>query len=56
MPKGVEPFDASPAAMLMPGLGALCAGEDAEGARIARDITTWTLAEKARIGAMGSRY
>ena len=56
MPSGVEPFDALPRVVLMPGLGALCAGRDARAAGIARDITAQTLAAKRRIAAMGSAY
>jgi rhamnulose-1-phosphate aldolase/alcohol dehydrogenase len=53
---GVEPFDPGPRVLLLPGLGALCAGSGAHAARIARDITAQTLAAKARIAAMGSSY
>jgi NAD(P)-dependent dehydrogenase (short-subunit alcohol dehydrogenase family) len=56
MPAGVEPFAPVPRIVLMPGLGALCAGEDAHAARIVRDITLQTLAAKARIAAMGGSY
>jgi rhamnose utilization protein RhaD (predicted bifunctional aldolase and dehydrogenase) len=53
MPPGMKPFDSLPRVVLLPGLGALCAGKDARAARIARDITAQTLAAKARIAAMG---
>jgi rhamnose utilization protein RhaD (predicted bifunctional aldolase and dehydrogenase)/NAD(P)-dependent dehydrogenase (short-subunit alcohol dehydrogenase family) len=53
---GVESFPAIPAVVLVPGLGALCAGEDAASARIARDITEQTLLAKASIAAMGGAY
>lgn len=56
LPPGVEAFDPLPRVLLLPGLGALCAGGDARAARIARDITAQTLAAKARIAAMGSSY
>ena len=36
MPTGVEPFDPLPRVLLLPGLGALCAGGDARAAGIAR--------------------
>lgn len=52
MPSGLAPFDSLPRVLLMPGLGALCAGKDARAARIARDITAHTLAVKAQIAAM----
>ena len=54
MPAGMKPFDALPRVVLLPGLGALCAGKDARAARIARDITAHTLAAKAKIAAMGT--
>ncbi len=56
MPAGLAPFDPLPRVLLLPGLGALAAGEDAGAARIARDITAQTLAAKARIAAMGGTY
>ena len=56
LPPGVEPFDPLPRVVLLPGLGALCAGRDARAARIARDITAQTLAAKTRIAAMGAAY
>ena len=40
---------AKPRIVLMPGLGALCAGEDARAADVARDITRQTLAVKTTI-------
>ena len=54
MPPGMKPFDSLPRVVLLPGLGALCAGKDAHAARIAHDITAQTLAAKARIAAMGT--
>ncbi|MBZ5515224.1 MAG: bifunctional aldolase/short-chain dehydrogenase [Acidobacteriia bacterium] len=54
IPVGVAPFDSQPQVVLMPGLGALCAGKDVQAARIARDITAHTLAVKSRVAAMGS--
>ncbi len=56
LPAGVEPFDPMPRVVLIPGLGALCAGADSEAAVVARDITAQTLAAKARIAAMGGTY
>jgi NAD(P)-dependent dehydrogenase (short-subunit alcohol dehydrogenase family) len=50
----MKPFDSLPRVVLLPGLGALCAGKDAHAARIARDITAHTLTTKARIAAMGT--
>ena len=54
MPSGMKPFDSLPRVVLLPGVGALCAGKDALSARIAHDITAQTLAAKARIAAMGT--
>ena len=54
MPAGMKPFDSLPRVVLLPGVGALCAGKDAHAARIVQDITAQTLAAKARIAAMGS--
>jgi NAD(P)-dependent dehydrogenase (short-subunit alcohol dehydrogenase family) len=56
LPAGVESFAPVPRIVLMPGLGALCVGDDARAARIVRDITLQTLRAKARIAAMGASY
>jgi len=56
MPDGVTPFGPYPSIVLFPGMGVLCAGEDAGPAVIVRDIMAQTLATKALIAAMGSRY
>jgi NAD(P)-dependent dehydrogenase (short-subunit alcohol dehydrogenase family) len=56
MPEGVGEFDPSPRVMLVPGLGAICAGRTAREAAIARDITAQTLDAKGRIASMGSTY
>jgi rhamnose utilization protein RhaD (predicted bifunctional aldolase and dehydrogenase)/NAD(P)-dependent dehydrogenase (short-subunit alcohol dehydrogenase family) len=53
MPAGMAPFDPLPRVVLMPGLGALCAGHDLVASTIARDITAQTLAVKARVAAVG---
>ena len=53
MPAGMTPFDPLPRVVLMPGLGALCAGHDLVASTIARDITEQTLAVKARVAAFG---
>jgi rhamnulose-1-phosphate aldolase/alcohol dehydrogenase len=53
LPAGVEKRDPYPRVVLMPGLGALCAGRDARASRIARDITAHTLEVKRKIAAMG---
>jgi rhamnulose-1-phosphate aldolase/alcohol dehydrogenase len=54
LPGSLTRFDSLPRVVLMPGLGAVCAGKDVAAARIARDITAHTLAVKARVAAMGS--
>lgn len=50
---GVERQDSYPRVILMPGLGALCAGKDGLASRIASDITAHTLAVKRNIAEMG---
>jgi NAD(P)-dependent dehydrogenase (short-subunit alcohol dehydrogenase family) len=54
MKKEISRFDSLPRVVLLPGLGALCAGRDSSEAAIASDITARTLAAKSRIAAMGS--
>jgi rhamnose utilization protein RhaD (predicted bifunctional aldolase and dehydrogenase)/NAD(P)-dependent dehydrogenase (short-subunit alcohol dehydrogenase family) len=49
----VERCDPYPRVILIPGLGALCAGKNELASRIARDITAHTLAVKAKVAAMG---
>ncbi|MGA7105761.1 MAG: bifunctional aldolase/short-chain dehydrogenase [Candidatus Deferrimicrobiaceae bacterium] len=51
---GLERFDAMPRVILMPGLGAVCAGSDAAEARIVRDITAQTLKTKIKIDTVGT--
>lgn len=46
--------DATPRVVLVPGLGAACAGRDARAAGIVRDITAHTLAVKSRIAEIGA--
>lgn len=52
LPHGLNHFDALPRVVLMPGLGAFCAGRDVEAATIALDVTAHTLAVKTRIAAI----
>jgi len=49
-PDSIVPFDPLPRVVLVPGVGAFCAGSDARAATIAADITAHTLAVKARVG------
>ena len=55
-PAEAAQVDALPRVVLLPGLGAIGAGEDLAAARIARDVAAHTLRVKARIAAMGGRY
>jgi len=54
MPEGVERMNSMPRVILVPGLGALCAGKDVAASNIIRDIAAHTLAVKTQIAAMGS--
>lgn len=49
MPPGVQPFDSRPRVVLVPGVGAFCAGPDLREAMIARDITAHTVAVKTLV-------
>jgi rhamnose utilization protein RhaD (predicted bifunctional aldolase and dehydrogenase)/NAD(P)-dependent dehydrogenase (short-subunit alcohol dehydrogenase family) len=51
---GIERFDAMPRVILMPGLGAICAGGNIAEARLIRDITAQTLKTKIKIDAVGT--
>ncbi len=53
MPEGIERMDSFPRVILMPGMGALCAGKDATASDIIKDIAAHTLAVKSQIAAMG---
>lgn len=46
-------FDSMPRVILMPGLGAICAGKDVIEADIVKDITFQTLSTKIKISSMG---
>lgn len=54
LPGGLTRLDSLPRVVLLPGLGALCAGKDVEAAKIARDIIAHTLTVKAQVAAMGT--
>jgi rhamnose utilization protein RhaD (predicted bifunctional aldolase and dehydrogenase)/NAD(P)-dependent dehydrogenase (short-subunit alcohol dehydrogenase family) len=54
MPPGILPFDPRPRVVLIPGLGAFCAGADLRESTIVRDITEHTLAVKSAVAATGS--
>jgi len=49
-------IDSSPRVILLPGLGAVCAGENLREAVICRDVTIQTLAVKRAVGEMGGEY
>ncbi len=49
----LTPLDPLPRVVLLPGVGAFCAGVDSTAARIARDITAHTLAAKTQVAAAG---
>lgn len=55
-PAGSTALDSLPRVVLVPGLGAIGAGEDLTAARIARDVAAHTLRVKTRIAAIGGRY
>lgn len=54
MPAGVGRMDPLPRVILVPGMGAICAGQDAATTQIISDIAEHTLAVKAQIAAMGT--
>ncbi len=51
---GLSVFDPLPRVILMPGLGAICAGKDVYGAKIVTDITEQALSVKSSIAKMGA--
>ncbi len=53
---GLQKFDSHPRVILLPGLGAICAGEDVQAADIVRDITEQTLRVKAWFASTGTQY
>ncbi len=53
---GLQKFDSYPRVVIVPGIGAVCAGEDLRAAEIARDITRQTLRAKSWFAATGSEY
>lgn len=54
MPAGVERMDPLPRVILIPGLGAVCAGKNVVAAGVNADIAAHTLTVKAQIAAMGT--
>jgi NAD(P)-dependent dehydrogenase (short-subunit alcohol dehydrogenase family) len=53
IPDGIGRFDPLPRVVLLPGLGAICVGNNATAANIARDIASHMLAVKAQVAAIG---
>lgn len=51
---GIETFAPLPRVVLLPGIGAICAGQDEQAAAICRDITAQTLHVKLAIAASGA--
>ena len=51
---GIEPFDPHPRVVLLPGLGAVCAGASVVDAGIVRDIAAETISVKMGIAGMGA--
>lgn len=54
--RALHRFDARPRVILIPGVGAVCAGSNDADAEISRDITAQTLAAKAVISGTGGTY
>jgi rhamnose utilization protein RhaD (predicted bifunctional aldolase and dehydrogenase)/NAD(P)-dependent dehydrogenase (short-subunit alcohol dehydrogenase family) len=53
---GARRFDSIPRVVLLPGLGAVCAGVNEKTAKIARDITAQSLSVKTWFAMSGSEY
>ncbi len=56
LPADVTPFEPSPRIVAVPGVGLLCAGQDAADARIVADIARQTVRAKTVVAAMGGTY
>ncbi len=56
IPARLTAFDPLPRVLLLPGIGALCAGPDLHAATVAADITVHTLRVKQQIADAGGRY
>lgn len=56
LPEDVTPFEPSPRIVAVPGVGLLCAGQDAADARIVADIARQTVRAKTVVTAMGGTY
>ncbi|MBF0626088.1 MAG: SDR family NAD(P)-dependent oxidoreductase [Magnetococcales bacterium] len=52
----MDAFDELPRVILMPGLGAVCVGDDGAAAGVAADITAQTLAVKRQVAESGGVY
>lgn len=56
LPDGITTFPPTPRMVMLPGLGVLCAGDDAADAKVVADIARQTIAAKTQIAAMGGTY
>jgi rhamnose utilization protein RhaD (predicted bifunctional aldolase and dehydrogenase)/NAD(P)-dependent dehydrogenase (short-subunit alcohol dehydrogenase family) len=56
MTPGLQRFDPRPRVLLIPGVGVVCAGEDARAADMARDIMEHTLTAKGWFSGTGREY
>ena len=56
LPHGITTFPPTPRMVVLPGLGVLCAGDDAADAKVVADIARQTVAAKVQIAARGGTY
>ncbi len=56
LPHGITTFPPTPRMVVLPGLGVLCAGDDAGDAKVVADIARQTVAAKVQIAARGGTY
>ena len=56
LPEGITTFPPTPRMVMLPGLGVLCAGDDAADAKVVADIARQTITAKAQVAAMGGTY
>ncbi len=56
LPEGITTFPPTPRMVVLPGLGVLCAGDDAADATVVADIARQTISAKTQIAAMGGTY
>ena len=56
LPDGITSFPPTPRMVMLPGLGVLCAGDDAADAKVVADIARQTITAKVQVAAMGGSY